>query len=134
MPESTWSVLLKHTPTGPAECKFLIICIGTKSIMRARLYSNCRSVYAPCRNISFVYIILEDHRIFAQLGIPADSILLNNTNMTTQIAPTITANTTVTPAPEVNNTLIWRSTPTTSNTTLQFDNKTGEAEPIGGNK
>ena len=78
-------------------------------------------------------LVLEDHRIFAQLGILADSILLNNTNMTTQIAPTITANTTVTPAPEVNETLIGRSTPTTSNTTLT-DNKTGEAEPLGGIK
>ena len=33
--------------------------------------------------------------------------------------------------PEVNNTLIGRSTPTTSNTTLRTDNKTGEAEPLG---
>lgn len=79
-------------------------------------------------------LVLEDHRIFAQLGIPADSIPLNNTNMTTQIATTITANTTVTPAPEVNETLIGRSTPTTSNTTLLTDNKTGEAEPLGGIK
>jgi hypothetical protein len=46
--------------------------------------------------------------IFAQLGIPSDSILLNKTNMTAQIAPTITENnTTITPAPEVNNTLIY---------------------------
>jgi hypothetical protein len=73
--------------------------------------------------------------IFAQLGIPSDSILLNKTNMTTLIAPTITENnTTITPAPEVNNTLIGRSTPTTSNTTLRTDNKTGEAEPLGGIK
>jgi hypothetical protein len=55
--------------------------------------------------------------------------------MTAQIAPTITANTgTITPAPEVNDTLIGRSTPTTSNATLQIDNKTGEAEPLGGIK
>jgi hypothetical protein len=54
--------------------------------------------------------------------------------MTTQIAPIITANTTVTPAPEVNETLIGRSTPTTFNTTLLTDNKTGEAEPLGGIK
>ena len=72
--------------------------------------------------------------IFAQLGIPSDSILLNKTNMTAQIAPTITRNTTITPAPEVNDTLIGRSTPTTSNTTLRTDNKTGEAEPLGGIK
>jgi hypothetical protein len=86
------------------------------------------------------YILLEDHRLFAQLGVPSDSILLNNTNntnntnITTQIAPTITANTTVTPAPEVNETLIGSSTPTTSNTTLLTDNKTEEAEHLGGIK
>jgi hypothetical protein len=73
--------------------------------------------------------------IFAQPGIPSDSMLLNKTNMTTLIAPTITENnTTITPAPEVNNTLIGRSTPTTSNTTLPVDNKTGEAKPLGGIK
>jgi hypothetical protein len=73
--------------------------------------------------------------IFAEPGIPSDSTLLNKTNMTTPIAPTITENNTnITPAPEVNNTLIGRSTPTTSNTTLQIDNKTGEAEPLGGIK
>jgi hypothetical protein len=71
--------------------------------------------------------IVINKPIFAQLGMPSDSILLNKTNMTTPISPTITENITVTPAPEVNNTLIGRSTPTTSNTTLQFDNKTGEA-------
>jgi hypothetical protein len=82
------------------------------------------------------YILVpEDHRIFTQLDIPSDSIPLNNTSTTTQIAPTITANTTVTPAPEVNETLIGRSTPTTTpNTTLLTDNKTGEAEPLGGIK
>jgi hypothetical protein len=54
---------------------------------------------------------------------------------TTPLAPTITENNiTITPAPEVNNTLIGRSTPTTSNTTLRTDNKTGEAEPLGGIK
>jgi hypothetical protein len=78
--------------------------------------------------------IVINQPIFAQLGIPSDSILLNKTNMTTPIAPTITANTTITPAPEVNETLIGRSTPTTSNTTLLTDNKTGEAEPLGGIK
>jgi hypothetical protein len=79
--------------------------------------------------------IVISQPIFAQLGIPSDSILLNKTNMTAQIAPTITANTTtITPAPEVNETLIGRSTPTTSNTTLLTDNKTGEAEPLGGIK
>jgi hypothetical protein len=79
--------------------------------------------------------IVINQPIFAQLGIPSDSILLNKTNMTAQIAPTITENnTTITHAPEVNNTLIGRSTPTTSNTTLQIDNKTGEAKPLGGIK
>jgi hypothetical protein len=78
--------------------------------------------------------IVISQPIFAQLGIPSDSILLNKTKMTTQIAPTITANTTITPAPEVNDTLIGRSTPTTSNTTLLTDNKTGEAKPLGGIK
>ena len=75
--------------------------------------------------------IVMSQPIFAQPGIPSDSILLNKTNMTAQIAPTITANTTITPAPEVNETLIGGSTPTTSNTTLLTDNKTGEAEPLG---
>ena len=75
--------------------------------------------------------IIINQPIFAQLGMPSDSILLNKTNMTTPTSPTITENITVTPAPEVNNTLIGRSTPTTSNATLQFDNKTGEAEPWG---
>jgi hypothetical protein len=82
----------------------------------------------------FLSYVLEDHRIFAQLGIPSDSILLNNTNMTAQVAPTITENTTISPSPEVNETLIGRSTPTTSNTTLLTDNKTGEAEHLGGIK
>jgi hypothetical protein len=72
--------------------------------------------------------------IFAQLGMPSDSILLNKTNMATPTSPNITENITITSAPEVNNTLIGRSTPTTSNATLQFDNKTGEAEPLGGIK
>jgi hypothetical protein len=78
--------------------------------------------------------IIINQPIFAQLGMPSDSILLNKTNMTTPTSPTITENITVTPAPEVNNTLIGRSTPTTSNTSLQIDNKTGEAEPLGGIK
>jgi hypothetical protein len=90
--------------------------------------------------ISLSYILVQEEDdstivmnqpIFAQLGIPSDSILLNKTNMTAQIAPTITRNTTITPAPEVNNTLIGRPTPTTSNTTLPIDNKTGEAKPLG---
>jgi LPS O-antigen subunit length determinant protein (WzzB/FepE family) len=78
--------------------------------------------------------IIINQPIFAQLGMPSDSILLNKTNMTTSTSPTITENITVTPALEVNNTLIGRSTPTTSNTTLQFDNKIGGAEPLEGIK
>jgi hypothetical protein len=118
-------------PTRPEECKSLIICVGTKSIMRASSIVIV-GLFMLLAGIFLSYIlVLEDHRIFAQLGIPADSILLNNTNMTDQIAPTITANTTITPAPEVNETLIGRSTPTTSNTTLLTDNKTGEAEHLG---
>jgi hypothetical protein len=121
-------------PTKPEECKSLIICVGTKSVMRASSIV-IMGLLMLLVGIFLSYILVrEDHRIFAQLGIPSDSILLNNTNMTTQIAPTITANTTVTPAPEVNETLIGRSTPTTSNTTLLTDNKTGEAEPLGGIK
>jgi hypothetical protein len=88
--------------------------------------------YMPVQEEEDTIVISQP--IFAQLGIPSDSILLNKTNMTAQIAPTITANTTITPAPEVNETLIGRSTPTTSNTTLLTDNKTGEAEPLGGIK
>jgi hypothetical protein len=61
--------------------------------------------------------IIINQPIFAQLGMPSDSILLNKTNMTTPTSPTITENITVTPAPEVNNTLIGGSTPTTSNAT-----------------
>ena len=76
--------------------------------------------------------IVMSQPIFAQPGITSDSILLNKTNMTAQIAPTITANTTITP--EVNETLIGKSTPTTANTTLLTDNKTGEAEPLVGIK
>ena len=56
--------------------------------------------------------------------------------MTTEIASNISEDTTITPAPEVNGTLFGRSTPTTSNTlqTDEVNNKTGEAEPIGGIK
>jgi hypothetical protein len=88
--------------------------------------------YMPVQEEEDTIVISQP--IFAQLGIPSDSILLNKTNMTAQIAPTITANTTIIPAPEVNETLIGRSTPTTSNTTLLTNNKTGEAEPLGGIK
>jgi hypothetical protein len=53
--------------------------------------------------------------------------------MTTMIAPTIAENTTITPVPEVNDTLIGGSTPTRSNTlqTKEVKNKSGQAEPVG---
>jgi hypothetical protein len=121
-------------PTRPKECKSLIICLGTNSIMRASSIVIVGLVMLLAGIFLSYILVREDHRIFAQLGIASDSILLNNTNMTTQIAPTITENTTVTPAPEVNETLIGRSTPTTSNTSLQINNRTGEAEPLGGIK
>jgi hypothetical protein len=55
--------------------------------------------------------------------------------MTTQFAPSTYENTPITPAPDVNDTLIGGSTPTTSNITLhEINNKTGEAEPVGGIK
>jgi hypothetical protein len=39
------------------------------------------------------------------------------------------------PAPQVNDTLIGAATPSTANSTIQIDdNKTGEAEPLGGIK
>jgi hypothetical protein len=118
-------------PTRPEECKSLIICVGTKSVMRASSIVIVGLVMFLAGIFLSYILVRQDHRISAQLGIPSDSILLNNTNMTTQIAPTITENITVTPAPEVNETLIGRSTPTTSNTTLLTDNKTGEAEHLG---
>jgi hypothetical protein len=121
-------------PTRPKECKSLIICLGTNSIMRASSIVIVGLVMLLAGIFLSYILVREDHRIFAQLGIASDSILLNNTNMTTQIAPTITENTTVTPAPEVNETLIGRSTPTTSNSSLQINNRTGEAEPLGGIK
>jgi hypothetical protein len=75
--------------------------------------------------------------IYAQGGKPSDIIVLNNTNMT-KISPSISENAPITSAPEVNDTLIGRSTPTTSNITVLGNegvkNKTGEAEPLAGIK
>jgi LPS O-antigen subunit length determinant protein (WzzB/FepE family) len=121
--------------------KSLIICVGTHIYMRA----NSIVIVGLLMLIAGIFLsymlaqeedgtIIINQPIVAQLGMPSDSILLNKTNMTTPTSPTITENITVTPAPEVNNTLIGRSTPTTSNNTLQFDNKTGEAESLGGIK
>lgn len=73
--------------------------------------------------------------IYAQVGKPSDIIVSNNTNMT-NISPSISENASITSAPEVNDTLIGRSTPTTSNITVLGNegakNKTGEAEPLPG--
>lgn len=75
--------------------------------------------------------------IDAQVGRPSDIIVSNNTNMT-KISPSISENASITSAPEVNDTLIGRSTPTTSNITVLGNegvkNKTGEAEPLAGIK
>jgi hypothetical protein len=88
--------------------------------------------------------ILLNQDVYAQLGISPGEILLNDTGSTTDTTNTTAGenNTTtaaqITPAPEVNNTLIGRSTPTTAGNlsaeNLNDDNNTGEAEPIGGIK
>jgi hypothetical protein len=73
----------------------------------------------------------------AQVGKPSDIAVSNDTNMT-KISPWISENASITSAPEVNDTLIERSTPTTSNITVLGNegvkNKTGEAEPLAGIK
>jgi hypothetical protein len=75
--------------------------------------------------------------IDAQLGKPSDKVVSDNTNMT-KISTSISGNASITPAPEVNDTLIGRSTPTTSNITVLDNegvkNKTGEVEPLAGIK
>jgi cell division protein FtsL len=56
------------------------------------------------------------------------------TNRNDELQIAITGNTTG-PAPQVNDTLIGAATPTSANSTIQIDdNKTGEAEPLGGIK
>jgi hypothetical protein len=81
------------------------------------------------------YILVpEDHRIFAQFGIPADSILLNNTNTTPNGSYYNWNYYCYTPHLKSMKSLIGKSTLTTSNTTLLTDNKTGEAKPLGGIK
>lgn len=87
-------------------------------------------------------LITENHNIllnqdaYAQLGISPGEILLNDTGSTIDTTNTTAAQ--ITPAPEVNNTLIGRSTPTTAGNlsaeNINEDNNTGEAEPIGGIK
>ena len=89
--------------------------------------------------------ILLNQDVYAQLGISPGEILLNDTNSTMDTINNtagennnITAVSQITPAPEVNNTLIGRSTPTISGNSsaenINEDNNTGEAEPIGGIK
>jgi hypothetical protein len=77
------------------------------------------------------------HKIVAQVGKPSDTVVSNNTNMT-EISTSISENASIASAPEVNDTLIGRSTPTTSNITVLgnegVENKTGEAEPLAGIK
>jgi hypothetical protein len=83
--------------------------------------------------------ILLSQNTYAQLGVSPGEILLNMTNTTSNLAEENNI-TTVTPmgtAPEINNTLIGRSTPTTTgNLSVENikENNTGEAEPIGGIK
>jgi hypothetical protein len=86
--------------------------------------------------IYFSYLIVSEQEsdtinqpLYAQVGMPSDTIVLNNSNVAT-----ISENTTTTP--EVNDTLIGGSTPTTSNIleTNEVNNKSGEAEPVGGIK
>ena len=78
-----------------------------------------------------------EQTIEAQIGKPSDIVVSNNTNMT-KISPSISENASITSAPEVNDTLIGRSTPTTSNITVLgnegVENKSGEAEPLAGIK
>ena len=78
-----------------------------------------------------------EQTVEAQVGKPSDIVVSNNTNMT-KISPSISENASITSAPEVNDTLIGRSTPTTSNITVLgnegVENKTGEAEPLEGIK
>jgi hypothetical protein len=89
---------------------------------------------------TFLVYILESEAKHAVTTIVAqpiysqpDSVVLIKTNITSNLAPTTADTTTFSPAPEVNDTLIGGSTPTTSNNTLPIDqtnNKTGVAEPL----
>jgi hypothetical protein len=80
--------------------------------------------------------ILQSQNTYAQLGVSPGEILLNMTNTTSNSAEenNITTVTPIATAPGINNTLIGRSTPTTSgNLSIENikENNTGEAEPIG---
>jgi hypothetical protein len=84
--------------------------------------------------------ILLIQNTYAQLGVSPEEILLNKTNATSNSAGenNITTVTPIATAPGVNNTLIGRSTPTTTGNlsveNINENNNTGEAEPIGGIK
>jgi hypothetical protein len=83
--------------------------------------------------------ILQSQNTYAQLGVSPGEILLNMTNTTSNSVEenNITTVTPIATAPGINNTLIGRSTPTTSgNLSIENikENNTGEAEPIGGIK
>jgi hypothetical protein len=91
--------------------------------------------------LSYLAVLVEQESniisqpIFAQVGISSGTTVLNKTNITT--TPSMSGNTPITPAPEIDDTLIGRSTPTTSNITLptnEVNNKSGVAEPVGGIK
>jgi hypothetical protein len=83
--------------------------------------------------------ILQSQNTYAQLGVSPGETPLNMTNNTSNSAEenNITTVTPIATAPGINNTLIGRSTPTTSgNLSIENikENNTGEAEPIGGIK
>jgi hypothetical protein len=82
--------------------------------------------------------ILLSQNTYAQLGVSPGEILLNKTNTTSNsTGENVTIVTPIETAPGVNNSLIGRSTPTTGNISVENikeNNKTGEAEPIGGIK
>lgn len=84
--------------------------------------------------------ILLTRNTYAQLGVSPEEIQPNKTNATSNSAGenNITTVTPIATAPGVNNTLIGRSTPTTTGNlsveNIKENNNTGEAEPIGGIK
>ncbi len=83
--------------------------------------------------------ILLSQNTYAQLGVSPGEILLNKTNTTSNsTGENVTIVTPIETAPGVNNSLIGRSTPTTTGNLsiedIKENNKTGEAEPIGGIK
>ena len=97
------------------------------------LVSTGLTVYLTNHNI------LLSQNTYAQLGVSPGELLLNKTNATSNSGENnVTTVTPIETAPGVNNTLIGRSTPTTTGNlsveNIKENNKTGEAEPIGGIK